>query len=315
LNEPLVEILLGALNGEPYIEAQLASLFVQDYRNWRLIVRDDGSADRTAEIIEEWRQRYPEKITVLPWQPPARRGVPENFSILLQASRAPYVMFCDQDDMWHPDKIAVTLAAMQQREAEIGNEVPVLVHTDLRVVDEDLSERHPSFWGHQGLVPHRGHNLGSMLMECIAWGCTCLLNRPLVERVGTIPSEIYHDWWIALTAAAFGSIVSLPKTTIDWRRHGDNTSGTSSLAALLRRAPVALPEMRRRLVRSLDTGQPGGRAFLERYRDALRPADRAAVEAYLGLRERGPVGRRTAILRHRLFFTSWARTLGMLLLI
>ena len=315
-SEDVVQILLATYNGWRYLDAFMDSLLAQDYQGWSLLVRDDCSTDGTPALLEHWRARLGNRMKIHPASGQSNLGVVGNFSRLLTASTAPYVMFADQDDIWRPDKISLTLAAMRQREAAVGSGRPVLVHTDLAMMDEELVMVSPSHWRHQGLVPDRGHELGHMIVENVVWGCTSMLNRSLVELTGEIPREAqFHDWWISLVAAAFGEIVSLPVQTIAWRRHGSNDSEVSKLSGVAWRTITGVPNTRRRLSRLFEGSRPRIRQFLARYRSRLSEDQIAALQAFLDLPTLGFVGRRRALVQHRLFFTSRLRTAGLLLLL
>jgi len=253
-------------------------------------------------------------MQILPDSNQCNLGVVGNFSRLLTTSTAPYVMFADQDDIWHPDKISLTLNAMSIREAEVGTNIPILAHTDLTLVDEQLQVVAPSYWRHQGIFPEKGHSLGHMMVENIASGCTSMMNRCLADLAGEIPREAgFQDWWISLVAAAFGEIVSVPVQTISWRRHAANSSDITKLSEVFRQTLIAAPTMRRHLASLLQASRPRVRVFLSRYRDHLTPSQIASLEAFLRLPELGFFQRRLAVLQHHLFFTSWSRTAGLFL--
>ncbi len=311
-----IQILLATYNGALHLDAFLDSLVAQDYQHWSLLVRDDGSSDATPALLERWQSRLGNRLHILHDSSQCNLGGVVNFSRLLTASTAPYIMFADQDDVWNPEKVSVTLAAMQRREAETGSTRPVLVHTDLTLVDENLRVIAPSYWKYQGIVPKNGHALNHMMLENIASGCTAMLNRPLAELSGEMPREAgLHDWWVSLVAAAFGEIVTIPVQTISWRRHGANDSEITRLSGVFRRTLTGVPDMRRRVARLLENSRPRLRLFLARYRRRLSPRQVADIEAFLALPTLGFFARRRAVLQHRLFFTSWSRTAGMLLLL
>ncbi len=213
-----LQILMATHNGVLYLKEQLDSLFAQSHRNFELIVSDDASTDGTLELLKE----YP--ITLLSHKTPL--GCKANFSHLLNYSSASYVAFSDQDDIWHPEKIAVTLKAIKQAEAQNPPGTPILVHTDLKVVSNSLEPLSTSFWTFAGLDPFHYSAFSSLLVQNCVTGCTLMINRPLADLVSQIPPEAkMHDWWIALTAAAFGKIVALPLQTISYRQHASNTLG------------------------------------------------------------------------------------------
>lgn len=220
-----VMILLSTFNGERYLSAQLDSLLVQTHGNWRLLVRDDGSRDGSVALVQSYAARDP-RIEL--WADEhGNLGVAQSFSRLLQACRqrsVQRVMLCDQDDIWHADKIAVCLQAMAQAEREHPS-MPVLVHTDLVVVDADDRTLHSSMWSYSGMDA-RLNQLQQLLVQNTVTGCTAMLNSALLQRLGPLPPEaLLHDWWIALVAAATGHVRVLPQATIRYRQHGRNVAG------------------------------------------------------------------------------------------
>jgi len=225
-----IEILMATYNGSAYLKEQIDSILNQDYSFLRLIIRDDASTDDTPKILQEYMQKFPDKITVLPSH--KRLGVKENFSCLMSHSQANYVMFADQDDFWLPNKIRITFEMMQQMELKYGKEIPLLIHTDLKVVDENLNLIADSFWKYANLFPKTSHSLNRLLGQNVVTGCTVLMNRSLVELASPIPSEtLMHDWWLALNAAAFGQIGYVQESTILYRQHGKNTLGAQKFCS------------------------------------------------------------------------------------
>ena len=139
--EKQILILLAAYKGGRFIRPMVDSILAQDVGGWKLILSDDG--EDTAPILQEYADRYPDRITH--YRSGRRFGsAQKHFMHLLEqfGDQADYVMFCDQDDVWHPDKVRLTLWLMEQVETDPS--LPVLVHTDLRVVDGQLREMDPS---------------------------------------------------------------------------------------------------------------------------------------------------------------------------
>src|SRR5262245_40587271 len=114
-----IDILLATYNGAAYLAEQLDSIEAQTHPNWRLIARDDGSTDGTLAVIETFRARHSEKVVVLRDED-GNIGLVQNFSRLMEASTAPYAAFCDQDDVWLPEKLSLCLERMRDLEAEHG---------------------------------------------------------------------------------------------------------------------------------------------------------------------------------------------------
>ncbi len=98
----------------------------------------------------------------------------------MKMSRAPYVMFADQDDKWLTNKVETSLDQLKAMERQYGSHLPLLIHTDLTVVDSKLGELASSFWKYAGLNPNQT-SLNRLLSQNILTGCTMLMNRALVE--------------------------------------------------------------------------------------------------------------------------------------
>jgi hypothetical protein len=143
----------------------------------------------------------------------------------LDAAQSDYLMFCDHDDVWLPHKIAMSLKRMSELEAALGNHTPILVHTDLAVVDHELKPLFPSFSRREKLSAHRS-NFRQLMMQNNVTGCTMLLNKALYEIARPVPHDAaMHDWWIALVAAAFGEISYIDSATVLYRQHERNSVG------------------------------------------------------------------------------------------
>jgi glycosyltransferase involved in cell wall biosynthesis len=295
-----IDILLPVYDGMPYLEEQIRSLQAQTHRDWRLWVRDDGSRDRSREAVLAAARKDPRIRPV--GGDGGRIGARAAFGWLLAnagGEGADYTMFCDQDDVWLPHKIERSLAAMRRAEAAAGAGVPVLVHTDLAVVDASLEVLDPSFWKYQGIHPEL-NGLNRLLMQNTVTGCTAMINRALRDLGGPIPAEaIMHDWWLALVASAFGRIVPLREATVLYRQHDRNDTGAR------RRARGA--ELVRRALRSYrSTGRlrdgirsaAAQAAALQRRFEGRLPAEvQRTVSRFAELPGCGPVARRWRIVQ------------------
>lgn len=305
-----VLVLMATYNGGAFIDEQLASLRAQTYTDWRLWVRDDGSTDGTLETIRRCAA-LDERVTLL--EPDGiRKGASGSFSSLLErfAPEADYLMFCDQDDVWLPNKVEITLARMQELEARFGVESPLLVHTDLSVTDRELNVVAASFWRYQGLNPDI-KGLSRLLVQNNVTGCTMMVNRVLAMLASPVPSQaIMHDWWLAVVAAAFGKIGDVPDPTMLYRQHGANDTGAKNynLAYVLRKMREGASAKA-----SLLITQCQACAFLERYESSLVPAQRLLGKAYCHLSSRGFWTRRWQILQFGFFKQGFFRNISMFL--
>jgi hypothetical protein len=147
----------------------------------------------------------------------------------MKVSTAPYVMFCDQDDVWLSEKIEVMLQSMRSIEGKAGISTPILIHSDLEVVDVDLKQISDSFFEHNSL---NIHNVGlfHLLIRNNATGCSMLFNKALLEKALPISTHaIMHDWWLSLVAIATGEIHYIPSRLVKYRQHAGNKLGAASL--------------------------------------------------------------------------------------
>ena len=230
-----IAVLLATYNGGKYIREQLNSLFQQSCDQFHLYVRDDGSSDDTMKIVEEFRQKYSNRITILE-DSQKHRGAAKSFMYLLENVDSEYYMFCDQDDIWLPEKIEKTFARMKEVEtADAGKaaghrtaakNVPVLVATDLRVVDEHLSPIKESFNEDLKIDVFRKHP-ELICVRHVVTGCTMMFNR--AAKSASLPMSsraTMHDEWVALCVHFKDGIISiLDDATILYRQHTSNTLG------------------------------------------------------------------------------------------
>ncbi|MFB9077365.1 glycosyltransferase family 2 protein [Flavobacterium procerum] len=222
----MIAILLSTYNGEKYLRDQLESLYSQTYKEFQLFVRDDGSTDSTISILEEYESKY-SNIKLFESET-TNLGACESFIWLLKNVKAEYYMFCDQDDIWFPSKVQISLDALES-ESKRSNEKAIIVHTDLVVTDNNLNITAKSLWENDNINPSKITRKYLKLVNYVT-GCTMMFNRKArdlsIDYTGNI---LMHDFWISLCVdSSNGAIVSLPIPTIYYRQHANNTIGASS---------------------------------------------------------------------------------------
>lgn len=228
---PEVEILLATYNGEPFLSEQIDSLLAQDYANLRILARDDGSHDGTVAILEKYANQFPDRFRLMP--PSTATGHPKwNFLRLMEASTADYVCFADQDDVWLPQKLTLTMQAMNRLEGRYGKGLPLLAFTDLRVVDEHLQTIVESYWELHHIHPRQIDHFARLLGQNVVTGCTAMVNRRLVDLALHLPDEAdMHDSWVALIASAFGAGEPVHAQTVLYRQHDRNMLGAGEFSS------------------------------------------------------------------------------------
>lgn len=222
----MIEILLATYNGAEYLKAQLDSVFAQEFKDFKVIARDDGSTDSTLDILEEYKLKYPEKFIYYKNDMPTGNAK-DNFFLLMQDATADYICFCDQDDVWLSDKLSLTYQKMQTLDLS----KPALVHTDLKVVNKDLNVLSDSFFKMQHFHTVDKTPLNRILAQNVITGCTVMINKPLLELAKNTNHKdiIMHDWWLGIIAAAFGNIAAIKQPTILYRQHEKNSVGANNL--------------------------------------------------------------------------------------
>lgn len=227
----MTAVLMSTYNGERFLREQIDSILAQSDHDWQLFVRDDGSKDGTLALLTEYANAHPKQVTVLA-DGLRNLGAMKSFEQLLShAPEADYYMFADQDDVWLPEKVAISKAKMQTLESLHGKQTPIVVHTDLRVVDEELREIHPSFWRYSNIRPDILNSDVHYLSICNSvTGCAMMFNRAARELC--LPFADYafmHDHWIATRVMrASGIVCPVNEATILYRQHRKNTLGAVS---------------------------------------------------------------------------------------
>jgi hypothetical protein len=306
---PLVDVLLATYNGARYLDEWLASLFSQTVSTFRLIVRDDGSRDATMTLLHRWKERYPQQILLLASD--RHLGVVQTFATLVASGSAPYLMLADQDDVWFVDKIEKSLARLVELEQKFSSTMPILIHTDLQVVDQHLREIAPSFWNYSKIDP-KTLSLSRLLTQNGVTGCTACFNRALATLALPFPDHaLMHDAWLALVAASHGVIDFISTPTLAYRQHGTNCVGAQS-ASFFSLARRHFTKGNHSARHSLQLAQAS--FLLERYGHSLPPASKKKLEIYLSLPQRSYLTQKILILKHRFFKQGILRNGAHLLL-
>jgi glycosyltransferase involved in cell wall biosynthesis len=269
-----VDILLATYNGDKYLAKQLDSLLKQTFLNWRLLIRDDGSTDQTVQIISHYVERYLDKIVHI-IDDNKNLDVTRNFERLMEYSTAPYIMFCDQDDIWLPDKIETSLRKLQTMEHQYGLDTPLLVYTDLAVCDEADQQIAHSFWNYQGGDHTLPLDYAKALVQNNATGNTFIFNRALCNyALPFSPNAVMHDWWVALIALYLGKVDYLADQTILYRQHTANVSGSKgkNILPILRKLP--------RYCHTLEKNVKQAESFLEYFQSHLDQQQINTLQAF-----------------------------------
>lgn len=288
-----IGVMLACYQGEHYLQEQLTSLQRQDDPNFTVLMQDDGSCDSTPALLADIAAA--DARFHLANEAGHHFGAVGNFLSLMAQDASDYTALCDQDDVWEVHKLSRCRAALEAAEAAYGVETPLLVHSDCRVTDADGRVLHESFFRHQGWDP-TAVTLPRLLVQNNVTGCTCMMNaalRRLVVSHADAEQIHMHDWFIALTAAAFGHVIFLDDPLLRYRQHGRNVKGASQ-HGLTQRGVAALSAWKKGKARIALTYQQAA-AFRTAYGEAMPPKARRVVDAYLATEQMNKLHRVIAV--------------------
>jgi glycosyltransferase involved in cell wall biosynthesis len=238
----VIDIVLATYNGEKYLVEQIRSIQNNlGYEKWvsRILVVDDGSTDATFSIVKQLSLQD-RKITWLK-NTSNKHGASNNFAFGLAQTLSPYIMLSDQDDVWLPEKIQLSLERIKQLEEESDSVslkepllVPLLIFTDKEIVDEQLNSISSSYFTLKNIPKNWHIKLEQLCQQNVASGCTMLFNRALLNKAMPIPEQAYmHDWWLALVANKCGKLELIDKPLIKYRQHDNNAIGANKRSKLM----------------------------------------------------------------------------------
>ena len=214
--KPVVDVLLGTYNGEKYLEEFLNSLIDQYGVSINLIASDDGSTDKTLDILELYKDKFLGfKLVNGP-----RKGAAQNYLLLLHYSQNRFVAFADQDDIWDSRHLINSVDRLNSHP-----DIPALSYTAVREVYESKikSER---IWPATDQIV----NLNSILFRNYARGCTITLNKSAVDLVNSRSPKhiVMHDWWVLQVVFAHGQVIFSENPELLYRIHNSNNIGIPS---------------------------------------------------------------------------------------
>ena len=316
---PKVAILLATYNGAKFLEEQINSILWQTYKNWFLLIHDDGSTDGTKEILYKYKRKYPSKILII--EDNKRWGsAKDNFAFLMHFlyknfNDFHYIMFSDQDDVWLPNKIEVSLKKINELEKKYGTKYPLLVYTDLMVVDENLKPISCSLWKYQKLNP-KHNKLNHLLLQNIVTGCTTLFNKKALELALPLPKEaIIHDWWLALVASTLGYLDFIEVPTVLYRQHAYNETGAKNWNWLEAIPRIFKKKEFENLKKNFFASIKQAEIFLKRYEDFLTEYQKEVIKNYIDIVKSNKIKRLFIIFNYKFFKSGLIKNLGSILFI
>lgn len=227
---PHLAILMCTYNGENFLEEQLDSIQNQDYKNWILYVNDDGSKDKTLDILKAYQKKWGNKKLIIRRGP--KKGFSQNFLQIITDKKiqADLYFLSDQDDVWMPHKLSHTL----QKLSKLDLLNPTLFCARTTYVSSDAQR----VLG-QSDVFLKPPSLRNAIVQSIAGGNTMAFNNPLKKIISQFKAAeiVSHDWWLYIVnELSGGKTLYDPESTILYRQHSRSLIGANTgLTAKLRR--------------------------------------------------------------------------------
>lgn len=204
-----------------YFEEQLSSIQLQTWKNWICLISFDSPV---SEILENLRfDRFIKDPRFIWHENKTRKGHKKNFESAIQSLliyEVDAIACSDQDDIWYPDKLSESIAALE-RAGSLS-----LVHCDMHILSGDKVGPETAWQvemrGVQNCRPR------DLLTRNVVAGCAMLFDSALAQRYPTIPAGCeYHDHWYALVASYFGGVHPLPQPLYRYRQHIGNALGVT----------------------------------------------------------------------------------------
>jgi rhamnosyltransferase len=232
----LVNILLSTYNGIKYVDELIDSIMNQDCDCFKLLIRDDGSTDGTGDVLFCWEQKYPEKITVVR-DSKGNLGVTCSMLELVKTSDAPYMIFCDQDDVWFRQKVRTLLRAIRYKEKQYPD-IPIIVHCEAYTTDENLhligKDSKTSLQGYQSGRNKMQTSFTNLLLCNPVQGASMIFNQKLKQELEPvlelkIKRSLVYDSVITSVCSIRGKIFFLNRPLMYYRQHAHNVVGAKKM--------------------------------------------------------------------------------------
>lgn len=269
-----VNILMATYNGEKFLAQQIESIQKQTFKEWNLLIRDDGSSDKTCDIIRNFTVKD-SRIRFINENEHHNLGVIKSFFTLVNYEVADFYFFSDQDDVWLPEKLSVSLEAAKHK----ASDVPLLVYTDLKVVNQELNILQDSMIRAQS--HHANTTLLPELTENTVTGGTMMINHALAEKWFTPNDILMHDWFLALLAASLGEIIYLDLPTQLYRQHDNNVLGARTMDKrfkILREGPKSIFTRYWKLIHD---SQKQASLIVDKYGDIMTANDLELIKCFI----------------------------------
>lgn len=282
----MVDILMATYNGEAFVEEQVRSIINQTYREWRLLVHDDGSTDSTIAILH--RLSKEDQRIVLVEDGVQHLGVARNFIHLVDCSTADFAMFCDQDDIWLPSKVEDMLTEISR----YNQDVPQVVYSNAYLWNPQ-----------QGIISDKNTLTfpttlrQTLFLNTGIQGAAAIFNRAMCKVIEQ-PLSYYamHDHVLLLAGICFGEVHYLHESLMYYRQHEHNVTGNAP-GSIAKKIALMWENRGVRLVNK--EHYKGLKAFYERFEAQMKVDDKQVIEAFLAMPAESFIVRAIRIIQYK----------------
>lgn len=282
----MVDILMATYNGEAFVEEQVRSIMAQSFTNWRLLIHDDGSTDQTIAIIQQLQQE--DSRIVLINDNVCNLGVARNFIHLVTYATARYCMFCDQDDIWLPNKVETMIRAI----SDFDQTIPQVLYSNAYL------------WNNQRGVISDKNTLTypttirqTLFLNTGIQGAASIFNYKMCEIIRQ-PLQFYamHDHVLLLAGICFGEVHYLHQSLMFYRQHDNNVTGNAP-GSIAKKIQLMWANRYVPLVSSEHL--KGLRAFYGCFQSNISTNDKQLINVFLSLPEKSWFARLKTIVQYR----------------
>lgn len=266
----MVDILMATYNGAAFVEEQVRSIIQQTFTNWRLLIHDDGSIDATMDILHRLAEE--DNRIVLIEDGMQHFGVARNFIHLVALSTAPYCMFCDQDDVWQPNKVEKMVHAIEQCDPTI----PQVLYTN-----SFLWSPERGIISDKNTLTYPTTLRQTLFLNTGIQGAAAIFNRAMCEVIEQ-PLSYYamHDHVLLLAGICFGEVRYLHESLMWYRQHSNNLTGNAPGSI---RKKIQLMWQNRNVPLVSTKHYKGLAAFFEHWHAHIKEDDKKIIEVFLGM--------------------------------
>lgn len=221
--EDKIDILLATYHPNiQYLKQQIDSLLGQTYPNFRLLIADDCSNDKEVLAILREYEKQDSRITV--YEQTKNLGYVKNFEFLLKQSTAPYIMFCDQDDIWYPNKLEKSLATLKEENVD-------LVYVNSKQINEQNEVIKENYFQYKNMPLVKGRNEILGISRYLGIGCSQILTQAVKDKMIPFTDKVMaHDWLASFIANEGKGVSYLEEPLFSYRLHTSNVFGGRNLA-------------------------------------------------------------------------------------